>query len=45
MENPIRLPAMLVVVNKATNARAERGDYICHVTDSGTALLYGPLPP
>jgi ABC-type nitrate/sulfonate/bicarbonate transport system permease component len=43
MENPVRLPAMLVVVNKATTL-AQSADYIRHATDSGTALLYGLLP-
>src|SRR4051794_41784371 len=43
MENPIRLPPMLVVVNKAATL-AQSADYIRHATDSGTALLYGLLP-
>jgi NitT/TauT family transport system permease protein len=43
MENPVRLPAMLVVANKATTL-AQSADYIRHATDSGTALLYGLLP-
>jgi NitT/TauT family transport system permease protein len=43
MDNPTRLPAMLVVVNKAI-ALAQSPDYIRHATDSGMALLYGLLP-
>jgi NitT/TauT family transport system permease protein len=43
MDNPTRLPAMLVVVNKAITL-AQSADYIRHATDSGMALLYGLLP-
>jgi NitT/TauT family transport system permease protein len=43
MDNPTRLPAMLVVVNKAITL-AQSPDYIRHATDSGMALLYGLLP-
>jgi len=43
MDNPTRLPAMIVVVNKAITL-AQSADYIRHATDSGTALLYGLLP-
>jgi NitT/TauT family transport system permease protein len=43
MDNPTRLPAMIVVVNKAI-ALAQSADFIRHATDSGMALLYGLLP-
>ena len=43
IDSPVRLPAMIVVVNKAV-ALAQSADYIRHATDSGTALLYGLLP-
>jgi ABC-type nitrate/sulfonate/bicarbonate transport system permease component len=43
IDSPVRLPAMIVVVNKAV-ALAQSADYIHHATDSGTALLYGLLP-
>jgi ABC-type nitrate/sulfonate/bicarbonate transport system permease component len=43
IDSPVRLPAMIVVVNKAI-ALAQSADYIRHATDSGTALLYGLLP-
>jgi NitT/TauT family transport system permease protein len=43
MDNPTRLPAMIVVVNKAITL-AQSADYIRHATDSGMALLYGLLP-
>jgi len=43
IDSPVRLPAMIVVVNKAV-AVAQSADYIRHATDSGTALLYGLLP-
>jgi ABC-type nitrate/sulfonate/bicarbonate transport system permease component len=43
IDNPTRLPAMLVVVNKAI-ALAQTAEYIRHATESGTALLYGLLP-
>ena len=43
MDNPTRLPAMIVVVNKAITL-AQSADYIRHATDSSTALLYGLLP-
>jgi ABC-type nitrate/sulfonate/bicarbonate transport system permease component len=43
MDNPTRLPAMIVVVNKAL-ALAQSADYMRHASDSATALLYGLLP-
>ena len=43
IDSPVRLPAMIVVVNKAITL-AQSADYIRHATDSGTALLYGLLP-
>jgi NitT/TauT family transport system permease protein len=43
MDNPTRLPAMIVVVNKAITL-VQSADYIRHATDSGMALLYGLLP-
>ena len=43
MDNPTRLPSMIVVVNKAITL-AQSADYIRHATDSGMALLYGLLP-
>jgi ABC-type nitrate/sulfonate/bicarbonate transport system permease component len=43
MDNPTRLPAMIVVVNRAL-ALAQSADYMRHASDSATALLYGLLP-
>jgi NitT/TauT family transport system permease protein len=43
IDSPTRLPAMLVVVNKAITL-AQSAEYIRQATDSGTALLYGLLP-
>jgi ABC-type nitrate/sulfonate/bicarbonate transport system permease component len=43
MDNPTRLPSMIVVVNKAITL-AQSADYIRHATDSGMALLYGLMP-
>jgi len=43
LDSPTKLPAMSVVVKKAI-ALTQNADYMRHVSDSGTALLYGLLP-
>ena len=43
IDSPTKLPAMSVVINKAI-ALTQSADYMRHVSDSGTALLYGLVP-
>jgi ABC-type nitrate/sulfonate/bicarbonate transport system permease component len=43
IDSPTKLPAMSVVVNRAI-ALTQSADYMRHVTDSATALLYGLVP-